>query len=133
MVKAYQRSFGDLWGHNPATLENLAPWLEEIDPDGLFLLFDTLGNVAGNVVATRTSGDEPHLLDAPGLAPEHRRPELYAALASVALEWVLALEPQDVTLESWGDSDAVISAYGALRFVESSRSSYVWRRLVLEG
>jgi len=107
VVEAYQQSFGDLWEHNPTTLEGLTPWLEEIDPEGLFLLFDALGNVAGNVVATRTSGDEPHLLDAPGLALEHRRPELYAALANLALEWVLALE-------SWGDSDEAISAYTKL-------------------
>ena len=140
VVEAYQRSFGDLWGHNPTTLENLTPWLEEIDPNGLFMLFDGLGNVAGNVVATRSlrlpsgpSGNEPHLLDAPGLAPEHRRPELYAALANLALEWLLALEKRDVVLESWGDADAVMSAYGALGFVESSRSSYVWQRLALEG
>jgi len=133
VVEAYQHSFGDLWGHNPTTLEDLTPWLEQIDPDGLFLLFDTEGKIAGNVVATRPSGEEPHLLDGPGVVPEHRRPELYAALANLALEWVLALEKRNVALESWGDSDEVIAAYVALGFVESSRSSYVWRRLMLEG
>ncbi len=119
------RVFGDLWGHwenTPGLVDeaHVAEILTEFDPRGVFMVFDADGVAVAECRARACPPDAhshaPHILDQPGVAPEHRAVGLHVPLALTAAHWLRAQAARAIRLESWGDAAATIDAYRALGF-----------------
>ncbi len=119
------RVFGDLWGHwenTPGLVDetHMAEVLTEFDPRGIFLVFDTGGAAVAECRARAFPPDAhpraSHILDQPGVAPDHRAAGLHAPLALTAAHWLRAQAARPIRLESWSDAAATIDAYRALGF-----------------
>jgi len=129
------RVFGDLWGHwenTPGLVDeaHVAEILTEFDPRGIFVVFDAGGAAVGECRARAFPPDAhsraPHILDQPGVAPDHRAAGLHAPLALTAAHWLRAQAARPIRLESWGDAAATIDAYRALGFEPAEHEvSYV--------
>ena len=115
LANAIERGHAGLFGHNAVTELGLETLLEAFDFENILLLFDAEGEVAGYCKFAPLEEGEGYL-DAPGVVPEQRRPELYRALATAALQQLQVQGCDFVTLESWGDSDEIIEAYKELGF-----------------
>ena len=115
LANAIEQGHAGLFGHNAVTEAGLETLLEAFDFENILLLFDAEGEVAGYCKFAPLEEGEGYL-DAPGVVPEQRRPELYRALATAALQQLQVQECDFVTLESWGDSDEVIEVYRGLGF-----------------
>jgi GNAT superfamily N-acetyltransferase len=121
-ARALDASYADLWGHGFASEEVMQMMLATLDPKDAFLVTDAEGLDVGCAGITRGSAQ---MVDAPGLIRMHRSAKKYQAVLASALT---KLEPGlEVRLNSWGDSDASIAAYGELGFVESERTALTWR------
>lgn len=124
-VALKNRTFSDLWGHwenTPGLVDEpqVAANLGRFDPRGSFLVFDPAGAAVGQCRTLAAAGDDPgdtpHVLDQPGIVPEHRAAGLHAPLALTAAHWLRAQEARPIRLESWGDAAATIAIYEALGF-----------------
>ncbi|MBK7218323.1 MAG: GNAT family N-acetyltransferase [Candidatus Promineofilum sp.] len=116
-------TFGDLWGHHEntpglVTVERMAEGLS--DPAGAFLVFGPDGAAVGQCrtfpAAADAPPDAPHVLDQPGIVPDHRAAGLHAPLALTAARWLRELGARPIRLESWGESAATIALYETLGF-----------------
>jgi hypothetical protein len=106
--------FSGVWGHHrPAT---------EPDPDATFVGL----HEAGGWVGICEVDIERHQIDSPGLVPPFRTADRYARLVREAASM---LTPGLVTLETWGDTEATLTAYRELGF---ELVEYVpgWERVV---
>ena len=115
LAEAIEQGHAGLFGHNAVTEGGLETLLEAFDFENILLLFDAAGEVAGYCKFAPLEEGEGYL-DAPGVVPEHRQPELYQALATAALQQLQVQGCDLVMLESWGDSDEVIQTYERLGF-----------------
>ena len=118
-------TFGDRWGHHEntpglVTVERMAEWLADADPAGTFIVFGPGGVPVGQCrtfpAATYAPDDAPHVLDQPGVVPDHRAAGLHAPLALTAAAWLRERGARPIRLESWGDDAATIALYEALGF-----------------
>lgn len=121
MVELCNRAFGDLWGHwenVPGMVDEarMAEVLAEFDPAGIFIAFDANGAAVAQCRALASSDGSSHVLDQPGVVPEHRAAGLHAALALHAAGWLRSRSDNAIRLESWGDPAATIAIYEALGF-----------------
>jgi ribosomal protein S18 acetylase RimI-like enzyme len=114
MVEIINRGWSDLPGHKVASGDNV-DWVNQQPHDSIFLLFDKHNKVIGCTSAKFTD-DGRGSVDAPGLTPEYRQPELYRALALIGLRYLSQHGCKEVKLESWGDYDSTITAYTELGF-----------------
>lgn len=126
-VEASNRGFEGLYGHHRTTAEDFAPRLANLDPDGMLLLFAPDGGVAG-VGGAELAADlsERHGVAAgrvgsPGVVPERRSPELYAALLLSGVAYLKRRGARVADLQSWGDDPSVIDLYASLGFAVTHR------------
>ncbi len=115
-ITAMNRSFGDLWGHGVATEAVWQQILELSDPEHFFVLLAEDEAVGFLNISVTDDDAVAGRLDSPGLAPEHRSPDLYRALALEGLKLLAAKGVERVTLECWGESKETVEAYEALGF-----------------
>ena len=128
-IAAMNRSFSDLWGHGVATEAVWQQILELSDPEHFFVLLAE-DEAVGFLNISVTDGDTTAgKLDSPGIAPEHRSPDLYRALALEGLQRLVAKGVERVTLECWGESKETVEAYEALGFTSVTVELGYQRRL----
>lgn len=122
LVDALNRGYAGLQGHHQTSVEEFAPWLDELDWDGLLLLFGPDGNVIGTGGAslapdrTLRNGLPTGQVDSPGVVPEHRSLPLYEALLLAGVAYLDKHGMIWAELQSWGDSAAVLNHYQSLGF-----------------
>lgn len=123
-------TFSDLWGHHEntpglVTAERIAEWLADADPNGVFVVFGPGGAPVGQCRTFPAAADAPpdapalpapHVLDQPGIVPDHRAAGLHAPLALTAAHWLRGQGARPIRLESWGDAAETIAVYEALGF-----------------
>ena len=122
LVEVSNRGFGDMWGHwenSPGLVDeaHMAHTLEQFDAAGIFLVFDASGAAVAHC-RTIAAGDaeQPHILDEPGIVPEHRAAGLHAPLVLTAAHWLRAQGERPIRLESWGDTADTVALYTSLGF-----------------
>jgi ribosomal protein S18 acetylase RimI-like enzyme len=128
LTDAMNRCYDGLWGHNVVTEDDLATWLQDWAPDGIFLIFDAGGEVAGvcrAVLSRQRSaerGEPTGYIDAPGVLPWRRRQGLYMPLLATAVRFLRSRQPAAIELESWGDDDQTLELYEQAGFGVARRS-----------
>lgn len=132
LTAAMNGCYDGLWGHSTVTEEQVARWLSDWPPDGIFLLFDAGGEVAG-ICRTEVSrqlsaqrGEPTGYIDAPGVVPWRRLQGLYLPLLVTALHYLRAKQPAAIELESWGDDDQNLALYQVAGF-DIARQSILYR------
>lgn len=115
LVRALDESYAGLWGHHVLSEEMVAHWLPQLDPDTIFLLFAPDATVAG-MVRVELRPEHTLYLDAPGVVPAYRTPNLYRELLLAGLIEMSAQTPTMFEVESWGDLDTTLAEYRALGF-----------------
>jgi hypothetical protein len=93
--------FSGVWGHHRPALEP--------DPDATFVGL----HEAGAWIGICEVDIERNQIDSPGLRVPFRTPDRYARLVREASS---LLPPGRVTLETWGDTEETLAAYGELGF-----------------
>jgi ribosomal protein S18 acetylase RimI-like enzyme len=122
-----------LWGHQEVSESQMATWLPEFNPQGLFLVYSPSGKVVGisrvDIDAERCTqtGIPTGYIDAPGLHHHHRRMDLYRALLLTGIRWLQAQDIQLIEMESWGDQLEIINLYSSMGF-ETSRELVSYSR-----
>lgn len=112
-LAAMSVAWDDLPGHKPATPESVAQALEAFGSEGHLALVEGAERVIG-VVRSLLLEPGHGYVDAPGLAPEVRSVDAYAALLGSAVSRLVGLGAQRATLESWGDPPEARQAYERL-------------------
>lgn len=136
LVDAFNQSYANLWGHHQVSAIELEQWLPNLELQGLFVLFAPDGSVAGmcrteqHQQRSERNGKATGYIDAPGIVPRYRTPLMYHVLLAHAVHW-LRQQAEVVELESWGDSDEVVSLYQALGFTVL-RQQYAYQRSLME-
>jgi ribosomal protein S18 acetylase RimI-like enzyme len=124
--------YDGLWGHSPSTEEQVKQSLVEWEPEGVLLVFDTGGEVAGVCRArldrelTAKHGAPTGYVDAPGVVPWRRLQGLYMPLLLTALQYLRPQHPATIELESWGDDVQNLELYQQAGF-EVARKSVLYR------
>ncbi len=135
LTEAFNRAYAGQPGHNVVTDETMRGFLPELLPEGLLLLFDPNGAVAGicrvepNAERTARNSAPTGYIDSPGLVPEHRTLELRRALLSSAVHWLRARGQVILELESWGDDDETLDLYRQVGFETLRRKIEYGRKL----
>jgi mycothiol synthase len=117
LMEAMNSSYDGLWGHNVVTEDELAKWLLDWPLDGIFLAFDSGGEIAGVCraeISRRLSEERGQLtgyIDAPGIVHWRRRQGLYVPLLQTALHYLKSQKAALIELESWGDEDSTLASY----------------------
>ena len=135
LLDMYNRAFQGLWGHwQHVTTENLREFLEEMNPDGIFLLFAQTGEVVGTCRGeiseslSKQRGTRTGYLEAPGVVPEHRTKNLYVPQLLHAAHWVREQEPNVlIEMQSWGDDPQVLAQYQQVGFAITHQQD-IYRR-----
>jgi mycothiol synthase len=128
LVQAMNSSYDGLWGHSVTSEEELGGRLREWAQDGLFLVFDAGGEVAGVCRAelsrklSEERGQATGYIEAPGVIPFRRREGLYLPLLLTAVQYLRARQPATIELESWGDDDRTLAVYQQAGFVNVRQS-----------
>jgi mycothiol synthase len=127
LADAFNRSYADRWGHSENTIAatgaGMTNWISANDPTGILLVFAPNGEVVGTCTAIPASDLEPgdseaiDIIDAPGVAPEHRHQDLYSPLVLTALHWLRLSAQHTVELQSWGDDEQTIAFYQKIGFL----------------
>lgn len=121
-TEAINHSYEGLWGHLQSTQEEVARWLPQLNPAGIFLIFAPDGTLAGTCRAalsehlTTTRGTPTALIDAPGIVPRYRDANLSLPLLLTVIHWLLPQSPTILELESWGDTPDTLKLYCSLGF-----------------
>jgi mycothiol synthase len=122
LTQAMNLSYIPLWGHQEVSETDIAAWMPDLNPDGIFLVFSEKGRVVGvsraDLSPERTlKNDQPTgYIDAPGVVPQHRRLDLYRALVLTGIAWLRDQGQLLVEMESWGDKLEVLKMYRELGF-----------------
>lgn len=126
MVALSNRTFGDLWGHwenTPGLVDEvrMAETLDYYDPAGIFIAVNSAGEAVGQCRAkaardAHSDFTSTHVIDQPGVVPEHREAGLHVPLALTAAHWLRSQAARPIRLESWGDSATTIAHYEGLGF-----------------
>ncbi len=128
LAQAMTSSYDGLWGHNAVTETDVGAWLREWDPNGVFLVFDAGGEVAGMCRAeisqrlSQLHGERTGYIDAPGVIPWRRRQDLYLPLLLTAVHYLKARQPVNIEMESWGDDDRTLDVFQQAGFEIARRS-----------
>ncbi len=117
LTEAMNRAYEGLAGHNHASEAEMAAWLAEFNQDGLFLLYNGQGELAGisrvepNAERTQINNLPTGYIDAPGLYPAYRQETLYRTFLHAGMGWLKAQGMQIVEMESWGDAPEILAMY----------------------
>jgi GNAT superfamily N-acetyltransferase len=132
LVEAFNRSYGDMWGHmentkgamNEAFLAGLMKsYPDQFIPEGIFIAFSPDGDIAGVCVAKLgvkvkgLEGEREKIVDSPGIAPAYRPMGLLRPLTLTAMQWLQGLGAGPIQLETYGDGEAAAEIYGEVGFV----------------
>ncbi len=137
LAEAFNLSYIPLWGHHEVTEEQLASWLPDFIPQGIFLVFSEKGRVVGisrvepSSERSAKNGVPTGYIDAPGVVPQHRRLDLYRALVLTGVRWLVEHGSVEIEMESWGDKLEVLKMYRELGFTD--RRQLVCYQLNLAG
>ncbi len=108
LTQAMNECYQDLPGHHSVSQEQMAEWLPDFDPQGLFLVFSEKNRPVGisrvELSADRTArnGVPTGYIDSPGIYPPHRRLDLYRALLITGMKWLQAQGQSWIELEFLG-------------------------------
>ena len=136
LLDMYNRAFQGLWGHwEHVTPENLNGFLEEMNPDGIFLLFTQNGEVVGTCRGeiseqlSKQRGTPTGYLDCPGVVPDHRSKNLYLPQLLHVASWVREQERNAaIEMQSWGDDPQVLAQYQQVGFEKTNQQDiYRWQ------
>lgn len=125
LVEAFNRSYGDMWGHRENTQgamneDYLAKRMEQSPeryiPEGIFIVFGPDGDIAGVCMGIRDE-EQTKTVDAPGVVPEHRQMRLQRPLALTVMHWLRGYGSGPLDLESYGDQEDTIEIYREVGFV----------------
>jgi mycothiol synthase len=122
LTQVYNECYQDLWGHHQVSQEQMAGWLPEFDPQGLFLVFSEKNRPVGvsrvELSADRSArnGVPTGCIDSPGIYAPHRRLDLYRALLLTGMKYLQSQDQSLIELESWGDKQEVLRSYADLGF-----------------
>lgn len=122
LTRAMNEGYAGFWGHNAVTQEQIASWLPEWSPAGLFLIFDSAAQVVGicraeiNVHLSALRGQPTGYVDAPGVLAPWRERNLYEPLLLTALAWLKPHRPAAIEMESWGDRLETLALYQNIGF-----------------
>ena len=111
-----------LWGHQEVSEKQMASWLPEFNPHGLFMVYSPSGKMVGicrvDIDAERCTknGIKTGYIDAPGLHHHHRRMDVYRALLLTGMRWLHDQQIQLIEMESWGDKLEIINLYRSMGF-----------------
>ncbi len=113
-----------LWGHQEVSESQMASWLPEFDPEGVFMVFSEKGRPVGISRAeasperSNRNNTPTGFIDAPGVVPQHRRLDLYRALVLTGIQYLREHAHPLVEMESWGDKLEVLKMYRELGFTD---------------
>ena len=136
LLDMYNRAFQGLWGHwEHVTVEYFHGMLEEMNPDGIFLLFTQNGEVVGTCRGeiseqlSKQRGTPTGYLDCPGVVPEHRTEHLYLPQLLHVANWVREQERNiPIEMQSWGDDPDVLAQYQQVGFEKTHQQDiYRWQ------
>ncbi len=136
LLDMYNRAFQGLWGHwEHVSVNDLKGILEEMNPEGIFLLFTQNGEIVGTCrgeiseLLSKQRGVRTGYLDAPGVVPEYRSKNLYLPQLLHVANWVRKQEHNVVTeMESWGDDSHVLIQYQQMGFeIMHQQDLYRWQ------
>lgn len=122
LTQAFNECYQDLPGHHQVSQEQMAGYLAEFDPQGLFLVFSEKNRPVGvsrtELSAERSAknGAPTGYIDSPGIYSPHRRLDLYRALLLTGMKWLQSQGVSLIELESWGDKQEVLRSYFDLGF-----------------
>lgn len=128
LTQAMNRSYEGLWGHHQVSQEQMAEFLPQFNPESLFLVFSPSGKVVGvsrvdvSPERSQKNGVPTGYIDAPGIAPQHRRDDLYRALLISGIRWLRGQNQKLIEMESWGDRPTTLRLYQEMGFVVLQRS-----------
>ena len=114
--------YEDLWGHQEVSEAQMASWLPEFNPDGLFLVYSPSGKVVGvsrvepNAERSKINGEPTGYIDAPGLHHHHRRMDVYRALLLAGMRWLKEQKQEIIEMESWGEKQEILNLYADMGF-----------------
>ncbi len=138
LARVLDRGYGDLYGHAQATQRTTAITVAERlvtswNPEHIFLVSAPDGNLVG-VSLVKFDGERDNfsgvdILEAPGIAPEHRRAGLIRPLVLAMMHWQRAHGQGDLRLEAYGDPAEHVAVYQDLGFVLEEHFLEFERRL----
>lgn len=122
LTQLMNECYHDLPGHHPVSQEQMAEWLPQFTPEGLFLLFSEKNRPVGIIRVelsperSAKNGVSTGYIDSPGIYAPHRRLDLYRALLLTGMKWLQSQGAALIELESWGDKQEVLRSYHDLGF-----------------
>ncbi len=121
LLEACNRVYGDMQGHSENTAggtkaEELAGWIENWDPHGIWVAFGPDGAPAGTLRAVSQDSETEDLIDGPGVAPQHRACRLQRPLILTAAGWLRGQGRRTLRMECWGDTTETVVLYQELGF-----------------
>ena len=122
LTQVFNECYQDLWGHSQVSQEQMAGYLAEFDPHGLFLVFSEKNRPVGvsrvemSTERSTKNGLPTGYIDSPGIYSPHRRLDLYRALLLTGMKWLQSQGAALIELESWGDKQEVLRSYADLGF-----------------
>ena len=122
LTQAFNECYQDLPGHHQVAQEQMAGYLAEFDPHGLFLVFSEKNRPVGvsrvelSPERSAKNGLPTGYIDSPGIYSPHRRLDLYRALLLTGMKWLQSQGAALIELESWGDKQEVLRSYFDLGF-----------------
>ncbi len=122
LTQLMNECYHDLPGHHPVSQEQMAEWLPQFTPEGLFLLFSEKNRPVGisrvelSPARSAKNGVSTGYIDSPGIYSPHRRLDLYRALLLTGMKWLQGQGAALIELESWGDKQEVLRSYRSLGF-----------------
>ncbi len=140
LADAHNRCYAEHWGHyeNGAvlTVEKLDEWMREYPegfiPEGIFILFDPAGEIAG-VSYGRFGAGEPktRIVDSPGAAPKYRPLQLVRPLALQTMQWLQTQGEGPLELHCFGEEQETVEIYQGLGFRLAPQDDWLELGLVL--
>lgn len=119
LLQATRAAWDDLPGHKPATRAAVMEAMEAFGAANQFLLLNGSGSPVGLVRGVMISENEAYI-DAPGLAPEWRKPGNYAFLLTEASGHLARLGARTAVLESWGDPPGAMAGFRSAGWARQS-------------
>lgn len=119
LLWATRVAWADLPGHKPATQPAVSEAIQAFGAANQFLLWADNGEPVGLVRGLMISETQAYV-DAPGLAPEWRKPENYAFLLAHVMSRLVSLGAQTAVMESWGDPSAAFQGFRSAGCVQQA-------------
>jgi len=119
-TRVMNEAYGDLWGHmSNVSTDLVAKSLDYFDPDCIYFLFDGEDNPSGFARIHYSEDDGICMIDAPGVLPDYRSPDLYRYLVIYSVHQLKSRmkTAQDITMDSWGDFDSTLTMFRDIGFI----------------